>query len=163
MRENVGKPKELWKALNLNSVLAYYKRFLNTVNQKLSFSRTSKDEVLKLLKDTNPQKAVAIDNLSERFFEGGAVILAFPISKLCNLLLKHFKFSLDCKIIKLKLLYKKGSKTDPKNYRPVLFLPLERVIHNQTENFLSKKKILRKYQSGFRKSFSTYILFNIIN
>ena len=32
---------------------------------------------------------------------------------------------------------------------------IEKVIHNQTEIFLSKNKILYKYQSGFRKSFST--------
>ena len=31
---------------------------------------------------------------------------------------------------------------------------IENVIHNQTEIFLKKNKILYKYQSGFRKSFS---------
>ena len=74
--------------------------------------------------------------------------------------MKRSKFPLDCKIAKLKPLYKKGSKTDPKNYRPVSLLPLiskviKKVIHNQTEIFLSKNKILYKYQLGFRKSFST--------
>ena len=72
--------------------------------------------------------------------------------------MKRSKFPLDCKIA--KPLHKKGSKTDPKNYRPVSLLPLvskviEKVIHNQTEIFLNKNKILYKYQSGFRKSFST--------
>ena len=56
------------------------------------------------------------------------------------------KFPLDYKIAKLKTLYKKGSKTDPKNYHPVSLLPLvskviEKFIRNQTENFL-KNKIL---------------------
>ena len=74
--------------------------------------------------------------------------------------MKRSKFPLDCKIAKLKPLYKKGSKTDPKNYRPVSLLPLvseviEKVIHNHTEIFLNKYKILYKCQSGFRKSFST--------
>ena len=138
--------------------MAYYKRFLNTENQKFTFSPTSEDEVLKLLKDTNPEKAAGIDNLSGRFLKDGAVVLALPISKLCNLSMKRSKFPLDCKIA--KPLHKKGSKTDPKNYRPVSLLPLvskviEKVIHNQTEIFLNKNKILYKYQSGFRKSFST--------
>ena len=140
--------------------MAYYKRFLNTENQKFTFSPTSEDEILKLLTDTNPEKAAGIDNLSGRFLKDGAVVLALPISKLCNLSMKRSKFPLDCKIAKLKPLYKKGSKTDPKNYRPVSLLPLvskviEKVIHNQTEIFLNKNKILYKYQSGFRKSFST--------
>ena len=145
---------------DLDSVLAYYKRFLNTENQKFTFSPTSEDEILKLLTDTNLEKAAGIDNLSVRFSKDGTVVSALPISKLCNLLMKRSKFPLDCKIAKLKPLYKKGSKTDPKNYRPVSLLPLvskviEKVIHNQTEIFLNKNKILYKYQSGFRKSFST--------
>ena len=121
---------------------------------------TSEDETLKLLKDTNPEKAAGIDNLSGRFLKDGAVGLALPISKPCNLSIKRSKFPLDCKIAKFKPLYKKGSKIDQKNYRPVLLLPLfplviEKVIHNQTEILLNKNKILYKYQSGFRKSFST--------
>ena len=90
----------------------------------------------------------------------GAVVLALPISKLCNLSMKRWKFPLGYKTTKLKPLYKKRPKTDPKNYRPVSPLPLvskviEKAIHNQTEIFLSKNKMLYKYQSGFRKSFST--------
>ena len=73
--------------------------------------------------------------------------------------MKRSKFRLDFKTI-LKTLYKKGSKTDPKNYRPVSLLPLvskviEKFVHNQTEIFWSKNRALYKYQSEFRKSFST--------
>ena len=140
--------------------MAYYKRFLNTEHQKFTFSPTSEDEILKLLTDTNPEKAADIDNLSGRFLKDGATVLALSISKLCNLSMKCSKFPLDCKISKLKVLYKTGSKTDPKNYHPVSLLSLaskvtEKVIHNQTDIFLNKNEILYKYQSGFRKSFST--------
>ena len=38
---------------------------------------------------------------------------------------------------------------------PLVSIVIEKVIHNQTENFLGKNKILYKYQSGFSKSFST--------
>ena len=93
---------------------------------------TSKDEVSKLLKDTNPEKVVDIDNLSGRFLKDGAVDLALPISRLCNLSIRHSKFPLDHKIPKFKPWYKKRSKTDPKNYRPVSFLPLvSKVIENK--------------------------------
>ena len=94
------------------------------------------------------------------FLKDGAVVLVLPISKLSNLSIKRSKFPLDCKIAKLKPLYRKDLKTDPKNYRLVSLLPLvskviEKVIHKQTEIFLNKNKILYKCQSGFRKSFST--------
>ena len=94
---------------NLDSVLAYYKRFLYKENHKFSFSPTSKDEVLKLLKNTKTVKAV------------DAVVLASTISKLCNLSMKRSKFSLDCKIARLNPLYKKGSKTDSKNNQHFTF------------------------------------------
>ena len=99
----------------MHSVLAYYKRFLNTENQKFTFSPTSEDEVLKSLTDTSLEKASGTDNLSRRFLKDDAVVLALPISELCNLSMKPSKFPLDCKIAKLKPLYKECSKTDPKN------------------------------------------------
>ena len=45
-------------------------------------------------------------------------------------------------------------------YLPISLLPLlskiiERIIHNQTQEFLDKNNILYKYQSGFRKHHST--------
>ena len=65
-----------------------------------------------------------------------------------------------CKIAKLKPIFKKGSKTDPKNYRPILLLPLvskifEKIIHDQTIAYLNENNILFRYQSGFRKNHST--------
>ena len=38
---------------------------------------------------------------------------------------------------------------------PLVSKVIEKVIHNQTETFLNKNKILYKYQSAFPKSFST--------
>ena len=56
--------------------------------------------------------------------------------------------------------FKKGSKTETKNYRPISLLPLiskiiEKVIQDQTKSYLDKNKILYTYQSGFRSNFST--------
>ena len=100
------------------------KRFLNAENQKFTFSPTLEEEILKLLTDANPEKAAGIGNLSGRFLKDDAVVLALLISKLCNLSMKRSKFPLDCKFAKLKPLYKKVSKTDPRNYRPVSPFPL---------------------------------------
>ena len=59
--------------------------------------------------------------------------------------MQRSKFHLDCKIAKIKLLYKKGSKTDPKNYCPVSLLPLvskviEKVIHFQSNRHFIKQE-----------------------
>ena len=81
-----------------------------------------------------------------------------PITQLCNLPISFGRFPDACKIAKLKPLFKKGSKTDPKNYRPISLLPLmskvlERIVYEQTMEFLDKH-FLYKFQSGFRKNHS---------
>ena len=49
---------------------------------------------------------------------------------------------------------------DPSNYRPISLLPLlskafERIVLDQTKEFVSLNKILHDHQSGFRKNHST--------
>jgi len=112
------------------------------------------------LNDINTTKAAGIDNLSGRFLKDGSKILSVPIAQICNLSIKLSLVPDACKVSKLKPLYKKGSKTEPKNYRPISLLPLiskvlEKVIHDQTMKFVTEKNILYKFQSGFRKFHST--------
>ena len=129
----------------------------------------TEDHVLQLLKDMYVDKATGIDNLSGIFLKDGANILAKPISELCNLSIKYSVFPKDCPIAKLKPLYKKGSTTLPKNYRPISLLPLiskiiEKVVHDQTQAYLDENnKILYRFQSGFRKDFSTDLCLSYLN
>ena len=58
----------------------------------------------------------------------------------------------------IKPIYKKESRNEKENYRPVRFLPnlskiFERCTYDQLKNCFDK--ILSKYQCGFRKGFST--------
>ena len=87
-------------------------------------------------------KAAGVDKLSSRFLKDGANILAKPISTFCNLSVSQGVFPDACKVAKLKPIFKKGKKTDPSKYRPISLLPsiskvTERVIHDQTNAFLS--------------------------
>ena len=137
----------------------YYKK-LNLRGKNFSFAPVAPDTILKLLKQLNPAKSSGIYNLTGKFLKEGVPVLASPITDLVNLSISLSLFPDDCKIAKLKPLYKKEAKTKPKNYRPISLLPLlskiiERIIHNQTQEFLDKNNILYKYQSGFRKHHST--------
>ena len=224
LKENIGKPKELWKTLkslglpnkksssstfclkkdgalhfdsktvstifkeffsnlaenlvsklprpsnkfDLSSVISYYTKTLDPINTKFKFSTVSKDDILKILLEIKPEKAAGIDNISGKFLRDGATVIAKPISQICNLSIKQSTFPSDCKTAKLKLLFKKGSKTEAKNYRPISLLPIiskiiERVIHDQTQCFLDEKNIIFRYQSGFRKNYSTNLCLSYLS
>ena len=113
-----------------------------------------------LLNNIDSTKAAGIDNISGKFIKDGAQALVLPITQICNLSIKLSSFPKYCKVAKVIPIFKKGSKTDTKNYRPISLLPLiskiiEKVIHDQTQHYLSEKNLLYKYQSGFRSSYST--------
>ena len=79
------------------------------------------------------------------------------MTELCNL--SKASFPDDCKQAKLKPLLKKGSKEEPKNYRPIS-LPqiskvIEQIVHEQIQDYLDENKILYRNQSGFRPHHST--------
>ena len=152
----------------LHSVRQYYEKNLKYPNSKFKFNFVSEETVLKLLQDLDENKAAGLDNLSRKFLKDGATVLAKSISQICKLFVKYTIFPSDCKIAKLKPLFKKGSKTAPQNSRPISLLPLvskiiERVIHDQTQSFLDKNDIIYRYQSGFRKFFSTDSCLSYLN
>ena len=130
---------------------------------RLLFSKTESDNVFKILKHFDESKAPGIDDLSGIFLKDGVSLLATPIPPVCNLSISSGRFPDACKTATLNKLFRKGSKTDPKNYRPISLLPFvskERIVHEQyldPWSFLTNS-ILYKFQSGFRKNHSTKFL-----
>ena len=73
-----------------------------------------------------------------------------------------------CITTKLKPLFKKGSKKDPLNYRPISLLLVlskvfERVFLDQSEECLSLNKVLYDYHCGFRKNHSADRCLSLLN
>ena len=84
-------------------------------HNKLNFQTVQSNTIFNLLKACNVNRALRIDNASSKFLKNGANMLANPITQICNLSIKLFHFLKDRKLAKLKPLYKKGTKIDPKN------------------------------------------------
>ena len=124
------------------------------ISDDFCLNNTSEEVVLKIMTNTVSSKAAGVDRLSARFSKNSANKLEKPISALCNLWISQGLVANDCKVAKRKPILKKGKKTDPFNYRLISLLPsiwkiIERVIHDQTNVFLSDDDILYNYQSGF--------------
>ena len=56
-----------------------------------------------------------MDQIPENFLRDGAKVLALYLRNIINLSIKLSTFSKECKIAKLKPIFKKGAGTDPKN------------------------------------------------
>ena len=142
---------------NLESVFLYYSNF--DIPEVFHIKSTSEEKVFKIMENIDISKAAGIDNLLGRFLKDGAEILSKPISKLCNLSISRRIFPNASKVSKFKPIFKKGKKADPYNYRPISLLSListiiEKVVHDQTNKFLSDNKTLYNCQSGFRTNHS---------
>ena len=138
----------------------YYNDMFNLNPKKLHFQTIQSRYISDLLKNFDINKAARIDDLFGRFLKDGADILTMPITQICDLSIKFSCFPKDCKVAKIKPLHKKGTKTDPNNFRPISLLLIvskiiEKVIHDQTMNYLMENNVLYRYQSGFRKNHST--------
>ena len=95
----------------INSVKIVYK-ILN-ITTKFQLKKTTECIVLKLLKNIDISKAAGVDNLPGRFLKDCAVILAKPVTKICNFSIKSKIFPDPCKLAKLKPIFKKRVKNGP--------------------------------------------------
>ena len=90
------------------------------------------------MQNINISKAAGTGNLSGRFLEGGAKILAKHLNESCNLSITSRSFPNPCKVAKLISDLRKARKLT--NCRPITLLQLflkvlEWFIHDQTNAF----------------------------
>ena len=100
----------------------YYAKISLSENFELDW--ITEGYLFNILKNFEVTKAAGIDQITGTFLKDGARILKKTISELCILSMTLGNFPNACKIAKVKPLFKKGSKTDPSNYRPISLLPL---------------------------------------
>ena len=113
-----------------------------------------------ILGSMNANKSSGLDDISAGFLKDGADFLIDPIKHIVNMSIMSEVVPDGFKDARVTPLYKKGSRLDPGNYRPVSILPvlskiLEQAVNGQLCSFLNLNGILFEFQSGFRGKYST--------
>ena len=111
-------------------------------------------------KDLKPEKATGHDNVTSK-----ELILAYDavkpgIKSIIRKSIPDKRFPSDYKVARMKSNFKKGEKTDTRNYRPISILSLvskslEGQVCKIIDGHLEDNEILNEKQWGFRKRKST--------
>ena len=138
-----------------------YKRYLPIrVENTFFLSPTNIDEILNEIKELNPKKSCGPDNFGAKVIKLCPKIFAENLSIIYNKAKEIGKYPMALKVAKVIVLFKKGDKYQPNNYRPISLLScfnkiFEKLLCKRLVKFLEVNKILFEYQYGFRKLYST--------
>ncbi len=137
----------------------YYRNKGVTANS-VSLKPVSSDFICKELKKLNASKSTGLDGIPARFLKDGHEVLCHPIGYIVNLSITSGIVPNAFKCARVKPLFKKNSRLEVGNYRPVSILIvaskiLERAVYTQLEDYLSTNNLLYDLQSGFRGNYST--------
>ena len=105
-------------------------------------------------------KATGLDLIPSRFLSDSANVTSRALTHIINLSLSQGIFPSDMKRARVIPLFKKSSRSDVGNYRPVSILSaiskvFEHLVYEQVEEYLVRQNLLYEHQSGFRAAYST--------
>ena len=127
----------------------------------------SKEDIYKIIKNLDPNKAHGHDMISIRMIKLCGISICKPLEIIFQNCLRSGKFPSEWKKANVVPTFKKGDKQCIKNYCPVSLLPVygkvfERLPYNNTFSNFPENNLISPKQSGFRPGdFCTYQLLSI--
>ena len=123
-------------------------------------------EVLKVLRELNPQKAVGPDKVNNKILTASCTIITPALTLLFNRCLNGGRFPLAWKTAHVSPIFKKGNRELCNNYRPISLLScvgkaFEKCVQQHTLQYLNSNKLITPHQSGFMSGDST--VYHLIN
>jgi hypothetical protein len=134
-----------------------------------SFTPISKEQLQKVFSKFSAKSSCGFDDISMMVLKSCQQEIADPLLYIINNSLKEGVFPDQCKLAKIKPIFKKGVVTDVGNYRPISLLPafskiFERVVCDQLTFYLESNNLICNRQYGFRKNRSTKLaLIDFVN
>ena len=129
-------------------------------NSDFKIGYTSNHEIMKTIHSLNNTNSHGYDEISLKILQISAPFISSPLTCVCNKIFSSGTFPTRLKFAEVKPLFKKGSKCDLTNYRPISLLSkfskiIEKIIYHKLYKYLDTHNILAKEQFGFRKGLST--------
>ena len=119
----------------------------NVCTNAFKLSLVTIDFVYNELLRLKSNKSTGPDGIPAKFSKDGAVVIKDHITFIINLSITSNSVPTDMKFARVRPLFKKNSKSDVGNYRPVSILSvvstiLEKAVYNQLKEYLSEKNLI---------------------
>ena len=121
------------------------------------FKEVSHLEILNELNELNPKKSTPFKNIPIRLLKENTDICGTVLQNIINNEIKNNNFPDELKLADVTPIFKKGDKTNAKNYKPVSVLPpVSKVFKKilQKQMALHFNNYLSPYLCGYRKGYS---------
>ena len=153
---NIG-PK-LAREIPLSSTIP--ESYLEPTVETFSLQTPSVSIVCKLLRNINEKKATGLDQIPSKLLKLAADIVGPSLAGIFERSINTGIFPAEWKLARVTPIFKKGSKSDLDNYRPISVTPIvskifERIVFDQLYQYLNENNLLTNCQSGFRSLHST--------
>jgi hypothetical protein len=117
-------------------------------------------DVKNVLQNLDTNKAKGPDNISAKVLKETASETAPLLARIFNYSMRNKSFPKTWKLANVTPVYKKGDKSEPKNFRPVSLLSIvgktmERCIFNVMIKYLEDNNRLSSIQAAYRPGYST--------
>ena len=124
-------------------------------DEMLNEIHTNHNEVEKILRSLNSNKATGPDGIPNKILKDCAKSLSFPLADLFNKSLSLGRFPGNWKKVHVHPIPKSGDKQSKSNYRPISLLSciskvLERIVYNRLYNHCKNHGLLNPRNSGFK-------------
>ena len=130
-------------------------RFRYLTKQIINNVVIDSDEILLLIRNTNPNKSNGPDLITGHMLRICDESIVLPLQLIFRNILHTGTYPLLWKLANVTPVFKKSDKQVIKNYRPISLLPLcgkifEKIIFNALYKHLVRNNLLTRNQSGFR-------------
>ena len=129
------------------------------VDTKMEFSEVFPSDILRILTSLKPKTSFSFDCLSNKLIKFLKFELALPLSHIINISLKLDYVPQGWKEARCVPIYKKGSRQEVGNYRPICLLSTiskicEKVVAHQVTNYMEQNNLFYSKQFGYRAGHS---------